>query len=210
MDLKRLLKVAGPGVLIAAVCVAAVLRTRLGRERSLSGAGLQDRMKGSPQAPLLLVEYSDFQCPNCKQAAPLIQGLLASYDGKARLMFRHFPLEGHRWARGAAHAAECAAYQGKFWPYHDLLFVKQEEWSAAADAIPLFAKYADDMGLDLDRFSACFNDPKTAEAVKSDENEGAAWQVNATPTLLVGRRRLVGARQIYYGGAKTIERELKP
>src|SRR5882672_8157894 len=85
--------------------------------------GNADHMLGSEHANVTVVEYGDFECPNCKQAAPVVKMLLQRFVGRVRIVYRHFPLEDvHPYALGAALASETAAGQGKFWPMHDLLF----------------------------------------------------------------------------------------
>src|SRR5580765_6847498 len=85
-----------------------------------------DHVMGASHAPVTLVEYGDFECPNCKQAAPAVKLLLERFAGRLRLVYRHFPLEEvHPHALHAALASEAAAGQGKFWPMHDLLFENQ-------------------------------------------------------------------------------------
>jgi protein-disulfide isomerase len=193
---------------LAAACVAGVVSARGNRSASMTDPGLQARSMG-PVGGVLLVEYSDFQCPSCKYARPYIQQLVKAYEGKVRFVFRHFPLDMHPRAFGAAIAAECAAYQGKFWPFHDQLFDQQEVWVAAADPRILFAQYAENLGLAVDKFQACLDGAAAPEAVKRDMAEGGAWDVNSTPTLFIGHRRLIGARQISLSGAGIIDKDLK-
>src|SRR5579872_7392041 len=89
--------------------------------------GASDHTLGDPHAPVTIVEYGDFECPNCKQAAPAVKLLLERFGGRARFVFRHFPLEEvHPHALAAAQAAECAGGQGRFWEMHDLLFANQD------------------------------------------------------------------------------------
>src|ERR1700682_1114455 len=88
--------------------------------------GAADHILGASHAPVTVVEYGDFECPNCKQAAPAVKLLLERFPGRVRLVYRHFPLEQvHPHALHAALAAEAAAGQEKFWPMHDLLFYNQ-------------------------------------------------------------------------------------
>lgn len=199
-----------PGAVIVALCVGSVLLARKSRSAAILGdQGLRERTRGSASAPLLVTEFSDFQCPNCRTAAPMLERLLSDYDGKIRLTFRHYPLRMHRWSREAAAAGECAALQGKFWPYHDMLFGRQDEWGPLDDPQPRFSAYAREAGLDVPKFEACERDPETAKRVQSDVDEGDAWQVDGTPTVFIGRSRLVGAKQIYLNAAQTIEKELR-
>ncbi len=86
--------------------------------------------KGPKDAKITFIEYSDFQCPFCSRAYPTINQLMKDYDGKAQLVFKHFPLISiHPRAQKAAEAAECARDQGKFWEFHDALFENQQDWS---------------------------------------------------------------------------------
>src|SRR6059036_3903656 len=102
-----------------------------------------DHALGASHAPVTLVEYGDFECPNCRQAAPAVKLLLRRFDGRIRFVYRHFPLEEvHAHALSAAEAAESAAAQGRFWDMHDSLFAHQGELSrrhlhARAEALGL-------------------------------------------------------------------------
>ena len=114
-----------------------------------SMAGLVDpslgteHVRGAEDAPLTLVEYGDFECPNCKQAAPVCDLMLKRFAGRVRLVYRHFPLEEvHPHALLAAEAAESAAAQGKFWEMHDALFENQHRLS-----IPVIFLIAEELGL---------------------------------------------------------------
>src|SRR5579862_3148561 len=106
-----------------------------------------DHSLGPEHAPVVLVEYGDFECPLCKQAAPTVRMLLERFAGRVRLVFRHFPLEeAHPHALAAAEAAECAGGQGKFWEMHDLLFAHQEHLKLAH-----LHSYAEQLRLDMAR-----------------------------------------------------------
>ena len=107
-----------------------------------------DHMLGSSHARVTVVEYGDFECPNCKQAAPLVKPLLAKHNGRLRVVFRQLPLEGvHPHAFGAALAAEAAGAQGKFWPMHDLLFENQSRLESRH-----LRTYAQRLELDMARY----------------------------------------------------------
>src|SRR3954468_726525 len=114
----------------------------------------QDHSVGPDHAPVTLVEYGDFECPTCKQAAPAVKLLLDRFPQRVRIVFRHFPLEeAHPHALLAAEAAEAASAQGKFWEMHDLLFenqrhLKQQDLHA----------YAERLGLDMARYTAEMDD----------------------------------------------------
>src|SRR5439155_12627270 len=110
----------------------------------------RDHNLGASHAPVTVVEYGDFECPNCKQAAPAVKLLLERFPGRVRLVWRHFPLEEvHPHALGAAMAAEAAAAQGKFWAMHDLLFQNQGHLKPQH-----LRGYAERLELDMTRYDA--------------------------------------------------------
>jgi protein-disulfide isomerase len=144
-------------------------------------AGTADHMLGSEHAPVTVVEYGDFECPNCKQAAPAVKMLLERFVGRVRIAFRHFPLEEiHPHALAAALAAEAAAGQGEFWPMHDLLFDNQRHLKA-----PQLRGYAERLELDMTRFDAEIVDALYLQRVREDIEGGKLSGVRATPTFFI-------------------------
>jgi protein-disulfide isomerase len=140
-----------------------------------------DHILGSIHAPVTVVEYGDFECPNCKQAAPAVKLLLERFTGRVRFAFRHFPLEGvHPHALLAAEAAECAGGQGKFWQMHDLLFENQEHLK-----LKQLHGYAERLGLDMARFTAEMDDHVYLQRVREHIESGDSSGVRATPGFFV-------------------------
>jgi protein-disulfide isomerase len=140
-----------------------------------------DHNLGPSHAPVTLVEYGDFECPNCKQAAPAVKLLLQRFAGRVRLVWRNFPLEEvHPHALQAALAAEVAAGQGKFWPMHDLLFDNQRHLKPAQ-----LRGYAERLELDMVRYDADMADTVYLQRVREDIESGRASGVRATPTFYV-------------------------
>jgi protein-disulfide isomerase len=138
-----------------------------------------DHSLGPSHAAATLVEYGDFECPNCKQAAPAVKLLLARFAGRVCYVWRHFPLEEvHPHALQAALAAEAAAGQGKFWPMHDLLFDNQRHLKPQQ-----LRGYAQQLELDLRRYDADMADTVYLQRVREDIEGGAASGVRATPTF---------------------------
>ena len=166
------------------------------------------RQWGPRNAKVMVVEYSDFQCPMCAKIQPTVREILTRFDGKVHLIYKYFPLRMHPNAMPAARAAECAAKQDKFWPYHELLFQRQTIWGPLPDPTPLFRSLAQEVGLDRHAFDACLTDHTVNAAIENDVAEAHRLHVEATPTFFVGKTRLVGAFFEAYG-AKTIEDELK-
>ena len=146
--------------------------------------GTADHLLGSEHAAVTVVDYGDFECPNCKQAQSAVRLLLERFDGHVRVAFRNFPLEDvHPHALAAAEAAECASGQGKFWQMHDLLF---------ADQTHLRPKdlhgYAQQLGLDMARFTAEMDDHVYLQRVREQLQGGADSGVRSTPTFFVNGR----------------------
>jgi protein-disulfide isomerase len=115
------------------------------------------RQKGPSSARVVIFEYSDFQCPSCSHAQEPLHHLMDLYQGKVRLAYKYFPLTNvHRNAIPAAHAAECAAAQNKFWPFHDQLFQTQVAWGPLSNPTTSFMAIAQSSQLDIPAFSACY------------------------------------------------------
>ena len=130
---------------------------------------------------MTLVEYGDFQCPNCKQAAPVVKHLLPRFDGRLRVVYRHFPLEDvHTHALHAALAAEAAGAQGKFWQMHDLLFENQPHLDSHR-----LRGYAQRLELDMGRYDADMIDEIYLQRVREHIESGEQSGVRATPTFFV-------------------------
>lgn len=168
------------------------------------------RVKGPADAKVVVVEFSDFECPACRYAEPILRGLLKLHEGKVRFVFKHFPLERvHRWARPAAVAAECAGRQGKFWELHDKLYDEQEKWAKETDALKSWEGYAQALKLDVPAWKACLQDPSADAAVSADFQHGLDAWVGSTPTFFINGRRFVGGQQLGERGSLHVERELK-
>jgi protein-disulfide isomerase len=150
---------------------------------------------GDPKAPVTIVEYSDFECPVCRNLHDALRSILPNYSGKVRVIFKDFPIEQlHPWARTAAIAGRCT-YQQKpeaFWKVYDLIYDNQEIISAA-NAWGKMLDYASQSALDADAFKSCMASPEAAAAVNASHANGEKLEVNSTPTVFVNGRRLVGA-----------------
>ncbi len=140
-----------------------------------------DHVLGPEHAPVTVVEYADFECPNCKQAAPAVKLLLERFAGQVRFVFRHSPIEQvHPHALMAAEAAECAGGQGQFWPMHDLLFEHQLHLKGNQ-----LNGYAGQLGLDLVRYSAEMDDHVYLQRIREQQRSGRDSGVRGTPTFFV-------------------------
>ena len=144
-------------------------------------------VRGAADAPVTIVEFSDFQCPYCKRAHPAVEQLLTQYGQKVRFVYRDFPLPNHPQARPASVAARCAGEQGKYWEYYKDLM----ETDGALDAADLKAR-AEKLTLDLAKFEQCAASDKYNAAIDEAEKQGRKLGVSGTPTFFVNGRRLVG------------------
>ena len=147
--------------------------------------------KGGAAARVTLEEFSDFQCPACSGLAPGLKRVANDYGDRARVVFRHYPLQMHKYAFIAARAAEAAGAQGKFWEMHDMLYDKQDEWSKAMEPRVQFDSYATRLGLDVQRFKADMERQDLAERIKADMLRGNSLGVKGTPTVFLNGRELV-------------------
>ena len=147
--------------------------------------------RGNPNAPVTIVEFSDFECQFCGRAVETLKKVEDKYGDQVRIVFRDYPLPMHRTAKRAAEAAHCANEQQKFWDMHDKLFSKTGPISEG----DLF-RYAGQIGLDHDRFSICMGEGKYAQAWKPSMDEGAAVGVQSTPTFFINGRLIVGAASL--------------
>jgi protein-disulfide isomerase len=146
--------------------------------------GAQDHLLGPDHAPVSVVEYGDFECPNCKQAAPAVKLLLQRFDQRVRFGYRHFPLEEvHPHALLAAEAAECAGAQGQFWPLYDLLFEHQLQLKAQQ-----LRSYAERLPLDMTRYSAEMGDHVYLQRIREHQKSGRDSGVRGTPAFFVNGR----------------------
>ena len=140
-----------------------------------------DHALGPDHAPVTVVEYGDFECPSCKQAAPAVKLLFERFVGKVRVVFRHFPLEEvHPHAMHAAQAAECAGAQGKFWEMHDLLFHNQAHLKLSQ-----LKGYAEQLQLDMPRYTAEMDDEIYLQRVREHQGSGNDSGVRSTPAFFI-------------------------
>ena len=143
-----------------------------------------DHSLGPDHAPVVLVEYGDFECPNCKQAAPAVEMLLRRFEEQVRFVFRHYPLlDVHPHALAAAEVAECAGAQGKFWEMHAQLFAHQTHLDRKH-----LLRYGADLGLDMPRYTAELDDEVYRQRVLEHIDSGKRSGVRGTPGFFLNGR----------------------
>ena len=144
--------------------------------------------KGPAAAPVTIFEWSDYECPFCQRAQDVLQRLRGEFPDTVRFVFKDFPLRSHPNALPAALAARCAGAQGRYWEYHDLLFVGQPD--LARDHL---LGYARRLGLDASAFTECLDSGRYRDAVLAEQREGREAGVRATPTFFINQRKIEGA-----------------
>lgn len=168
--------------LIAETRAHAAIESRLEPPRvALSTAGAPSI--GSPSAPVRIVDFTDFECPYCKEAEPALRSLTLQYGDRVAISFRNYPMPNHLYAMPSAIAAVCAAEQGQYIEYHDLLFEHQSDLKSAD-----YGGWAAALGLDRAKFDACRNSAEARKQVERDIREGVAAGVAGTPTFFVNGR----------------------
>ncbi len=148
-----------------------------------------DPVRGRADAPVTIVEFSDFQCPYCSRAQAVLNKILETYPDQVRIVFKNMPGQRHNRARPAAEAALCAGRQGKFWEMHDWLYAHQAKLDD--DSIKAEAK---DLGLDMDVFSSCLSKHEPAAQIDASLKEARALGLNGTPIFFINGKMVRGAR----------------
>ena len=207
-----------PLVLIGAVLVAAVgagawyftaSRPSAGEVASGERGAEPARSLGPEGAPVVLEEFGDYQCPPCGQVFPEVEAIRREYGDRLRLVFRHSPLTRiHPHALLAAHAAEAAGAQGKFWEMHRALYENQKQWSPTPDPRAFFETYARQINLDMERFRRDLGGQEADARVVADHNRARSLNVESTPTFCLNGRKLPPSAGTGRELRAQIEREL--
>ena len=165
-----------------------------------------DPIKGSKDAPVTIIEFSDYQCPYCErfyiQTFPQIEENYIK-TGKVKFVYRDFPLGSHQFAQKAAEASECADEQGKFWEYQDKIFKNQQLLDT-----PNLKQYAKDLELDTAKFNDCLDSGKMTSEVQKDLKDGQSYGVNGTPAFFINGILVSGA-QSYATFQEIIDQAIK-
>lgn len=163
--------------------------------------------KGSGEAELTIVEFSDFQCSACSRATSEVERVISDFGDRVRVIYRHFPLtQTHFNAFDAAVASEITGKEGKFWEMHDMLFERQKDWADEEDAKEIFVGYVEDLGLERESFLSSFEDKSFEEKVRADIRDGRELGIAATPTFIVGGKAIY-ANELYNLVSGTLSKE---
>jgi protein-disulfide isomerase len=137
-------------------------------------------------SPVVLEEYGDYQCPPCGMLYPDLKKIEDEYGNQVQIVFHHFPLmKVHKNALAAAHAAEAARNQQKFWEMHDRLYRNQSAWADQEDPRPIFISYARELGLNVEQFRTDMESNQVDQRISADIQRGASQGVTGTPTVFL-------------------------
>lgn len=151
-------------------------------------AGAKTHAQGS--GAVMIVEFSDFQCPACLAVQEPLKQILQKYEGKVEFVYRYFPLTTiHKNAQISAQAAEAAGLQGKFWEMHDKLFATQSVWAGIADPRETYAGYASELGMDKGKFLSDLDSQPVKDSVSRDILAATRYRLSGTPTFFVNGMR---------------------
>lgn len=149
-----------------------------------------DHITGPENAPVTMIEYSDFQCPACQAYHGLVEQMIASSTIPIRFVYRHFPLAQHPNAIPAAMASEAAGVQGKFWDMYHEIFANPTEWTELDNPTEVFIGYANKIGLDIVRFKADLTSSTLKDRITSDTKDGNRIGIGGTPTFFINGKAI--------------------
>ncbi|MEK7637792.1 MAG: DsbA family protein [Patescibacteria group bacterium] len=177
--------------LVVAGIIALIVLSGGGSSGAVAPVTDQDHVQGPRTAKAAVIEYSDFQCPACGAYYPIMNDLEQKYGDKLALVYRHYPLtQLHQYAELAAQSAEAANLQGKFWEMHDLLFERQDSWSKASNAKQTMIDYANELKLDVAKFTSDLDSTAVKDRVNRDVLSGNAVGISGTPTFFLNGAKL--------------------
>lgn len=163
------------------------------KDQPVVTSGTSNHTRGNTQSPVELVAYKDFECPPCGQFYPIEEQLYEKYKDKVKFTFKHFPIDTiHANTRAAHRAAEAAGLQGKFFEMHSLIYQNQQTWNtqATTNPQPIFERYAQQLGLDLEKFKADVALDSTNKTINADVSAGKQAGVSGTPTYFLNGTQL--------------------
>lgn len=195
MNTKRILTWTGFVVIIGLIIWGMVAASNKAERESSMVAPIDavtssDWVKGNTSSTVVLIEYSDFQCPACASYMPLVEKVFAENSSRMMIVSRHFPLTQHPNAIPAAKASEASGAQGKFWEMHDMLFTKQADWAGSKDAKVIFTGYAEKLGLDMAKFATDYESKETSDKIALSLKSGLKAGVVSTPTFYLNGKKI--------------------
>ncbi|MDG5767452.1 thioredoxin domain-containing protein [Balneolales bacterium ANBcel1] len=155
-----------------------------------------DWIKGNPDADVVVVKYSDFQCPACRFYASMDDRLSRDLEEDVLFVYRHFPLQNFRYSMLASRFAEAAGKQGEFWRMHDLIYINQQRWARSDDGADMFMQFAESLELDMDQFRDDLDDPEIRERIEAQYESGQRLGVRSVPSLFINGEPIENPRSM--------------
>ncbi|MCA9408540.1 MAG: thioredoxin domain-containing protein [Candidatus Omnitrophica bacterium] len=185
-------------IFIIFVCIAVVFGIRYYQQKNTANLmdGPLTRAKGNPKAPIKIVEFIDYQCPACAMGSKYLKEKYEQYPDQLRIELKYFPLGMHQHAMLSAQYVECAARQGKLWPFQDKVMERQNGWKNLIDPRPAFDVMAKEIEIDLDQMKQCLDNEDVKRFILEDKEKGNSLGVKSTPTYFVNNKLLVGAKSL--------------
>jgi protein-disulfide isomerase len=181
-------------IIIAVVVVVGIIVGAMmlgGNEDSSTAGAVSNNWYGQENGIVTVTEYADFQCPACAQFYPLVKQVKEQFKDEVRFEFKHFPLvQIHPNATTAHRAAQAAAAQGKFWEMHDLLYEQQQAWSDSTSATTIFEGYAQQIGLDVEKYKIDAASSDILSIINADIDAGKNLNVTGTPTFFIDGKKI--------------------
>ncbi len=179
------------GLMVWGLIVASKREVSTGLAKGVPASiSAEDHIKGSADAPVTLIEYSDFECSACQTYYFIVDKLLKENHDKVKFVYRHFPLPQHTQAIPASLATEAAGKQGRFWEMYDLIFSNYANWVGKPTANVTFRDYAVRLGLDLAKYDKDIADPAIKARILADKADGERIGVNGTPTFFINGKAI--------------------
>jgi protein-disulfide isomerase len=189
--MKNFIWIGGIVVITVILMFLATRRTAINPPFELGIIHPLDNIKGNASSSVVVMEYSDFQCPACKNYYPVMRELMTEFGDRVAFVYRYFPLTAaHPNAEFAARAAQAAGKQGKFWEMHDLLFEKQNEWTSVANVEPIFESYAALLDISVNQFKIDWASREVKDFVKAEREHAIKSGLAGTPTFFVNGKQI--------------------
>ncbi|MDO8580429.1 MAG: thioredoxin domain-containing protein [Candidatus Omnitrophota bacterium] len=165
------------------------------RQRSPHANGTASRSQGNPQANVRIAEFMDFQCSHCAEGSKILKEYLRKYPGQIYLAMQYFPL-GQLNSMLSAIYVECAARQGKFWAYQDLLLAQQDKWRTLLNVKNTLRDYAQQAGVQVVALDQCVQQKDVPEMILKEKKLGESYQITSTPTYFINNKMVVGPEEL--------------
>lgn len=157
---------------------------------SLTNVTDLDWTYGNKEAKVVLIEYGDFQCEACAKAYTMIEKIKEEYGDNILIVARYFPLPGHQYSKQSASVVEASGQQGKYWEMSNIMYERQDAWSASNDTTEIFESYAREINLDMEKFAMDIKSQTTKDRIEKDLDSGKKLGIEATPSFFINGKKI--------------------